>query len=60
MVATHQNDLDAAAHYGLQTAFIERVAEFGPDAPRVLSGSANNTLHARDFMDLANQLGCSS
>lgn len=60
MVAAHQSDLDAAAQYGLQSAYIERVAEFGHDAPKDVSGSPDNTLHATNFIDLADQLGCPS
>lgn len=58
MVAAHQNDLEAAASHGLKTAYIERPAEFGADAPKDVTGDAANTWHARDFMDLADQLGC--
>ncbi|RJS95227.1 haloacid dehalogenase type II [Salinisphaera sp. Q1T1-3] len=56
MVATHQNDLDAAAGFGLQTAYIERPQEFGADAPKTASAPGDNDCHARDLIDLASQL----
>ena len=55
MVATHQNDLDAARANGLRTAFIERLLEWG-GAPKDDSGSPRNDLHARDVGHLADQL----
>lgn len=57
MVVAHQDDLDAARAHGLQTAYIERVAEFGPQRPKDVSGSPANTLHARDLLQLADTLG---
>jgi 2-haloacid dehalogenase len=57
MVAAHQDDLDAARAHGLQTAYIERVAEFGLQRPKDVSGSPLNTLHARDLLQLADALG---
>jgi 2-haloacid dehalogenase len=41
----------------LQTAYIERVAEFGLQRPKDVSGSPLNTLHARDLLQLADALG---
>jgi 2-haloacid dehalogenase len=58
LVAAHQDDLAAARACGLQTAYIERPAEFGTAHPKDVSPNASNTLHARDFLDLADQLGC--
>ena len=58
MVATHQDDLDAARANGLQTAYIERPAECGAQRPNDVSGSPLNTLHARDLLHLADLLGC--
>lgn len=55
MVATHQNDLDAARSYGLRTAFVERPLEWG-GAPKDDTGSPGNDLHATDLLDLADQL----
>ena len=58
LVAAHQDDLAAARACGLQTAYIERPAEFGAREPKDVSPCPANTRHARDFMALANQLGC--
>ncbi len=58
LVAAHQDDLAAARHCGLQTAYIERLAEFGAAQPKDISPDPANTLHARDLLDLAGQLGC--
>ncbi|MCD2144889.1 haloacid dehalogenase type II [Gordonia paraffinivorans] len=57
MVATHQNDLDAARSFGLRTAFVERPDEWG-GAPKDDSGSPDNDVHATDLLDLARRLGC--
>ena len=56
LVAAHQDDLAAARACGLQTAYIERPAEFGADRLKDVSPDPANTLHARDFMDLADRL----
>ena len=56
LVAAHQDDLAAARACGLQTAYIERPAEFGADRLEDVSHDPANTLHARDFMDLADRL----
>ena len=58
LVAAHQDDLAAARACGLQTAYVERAQEFGPTRPKDVSPDPANTLHARDFLDLATQLGC--
>lgn len=57
LVAAHQDDLAAARDCGLQTAYIERPAEFGAARPKDVSADPRNTWHARDFLDLARQLG---
>ena len=56
LVAAHQDDLAAARACGLQTAYIERPAEFGLAQVKDVSPDPANTLHARDFLDLAVQL----
>ncbi len=56
MVAAHHDDLAAARACGLQTAYIERPLEFGAAHVKDVSPDAENTLHARDFLDLARQL----
>jgi 2-haloacid dehalogenase len=58
MVAAHHDDLAAARACGLQTAYIERPLEFGAAQPKDVSPVASNTLHARDLLHLADQLGC--
>ncbi|MGK2319283.1 haloacid dehalogenase type II [Gordonia rhizosphera] len=56
MVAAHQNDLDAARSFGLRTAFIERPMEWGVPSMQI-PHSDENDLHARDLLELADQLG---
>jgi len=58
LVAAHQDDLAAARACGLQTAYIERPAEFGPSRSKDVAGDPANSHHARDFLALADQLGC--
>lgn len=58
LVAAHQSDLAAARACGLQSAYIERPAEFGRDQLKDVSANPANTWHARDFQHLADQLGC--
>lgn len=57
MVAAHQDDLAAARACGLATAHIERPLEFGPSRGKDVSDNGLNTLHARDFLHLADLLG---
>jgi 2-haloacid dehalogenase len=57
MVAAHGADLKAARAEGLATAFVSRPLEWGPDrAPEPPPDPAPDVL-ARDFGDLAGQLG---
>ncbi len=58
MVAAHHNDLAAARACGLKTAYVERPLECGASAIKDVSPKPDNTLHAQDFIDLADQLGC--
>lgn len=58
LVAAHQDDLAAARACGLQTAYIERPLEFGAGQPKDVSPDPANTLHARNLLHLADQLGC--
>ncbi len=58
LVAAHQDDLAAARACGLQTAYIERPAEFGAAQPKDVSPDPANTWHAKDLLALAEQLGC--
>ena len=57
LVAAHEDDLDAASACGLQTAFIQRDNEYGPDV-RINHGDLTRFSYAaRDLVDLAEQLG---
>ncbi|OQW59467.1 MAG: haloacid dehalogenase [Proteobacteria bacterium SG_bin9] len=58
MVAAHNNDLRAARAYGLQTCFIPRRREFGPQQTVDLEAEENWTIVANDMLDLADRLGC--
>lgn len=58
LVAAHHDDLAGARQCGLQTAYIERPNEFGRTKPKDVSPRADNSYHARDFLHLAQQLGC--
>ena len=59
LVAAHKDDLVAAKACGLQTAFIERPLEFGPnDARKDLHREEFTNYHAKDLNDLATQLKC--
>lgn len=57
LVAAHPSDLRAARDVGLRTAFVSRPREYGPNQrpPKMSDGEFNFT--ARDFADLADQLG---
>ena len=57
LVAAHHDDLAAARACGLATAYVERPLEFGAAHVKDVSPVAANTLHARDFGDLADRLG---
>jgi 2-haloacid dehalogenase len=57
LAAAHKDDLLAAHHCGLQTAFIERPFEFGPGHVRQdLQQESFTNYHAKDILDLAVQL----
>ena len=58
LVAAHNDDLKAAAQCGFRTAFVERPFEHGPDQQSNLVAEDDYNHIARDFIDLANQLGC--
>ena len=60
LVAAHKDDLQSAKSYGLQTAFIERPLEFGPNLIRQdLHPEEFTDYYAKDLNDLATQLNCS-
>jgi 2-haloacid dehalogenase len=58
MVAAHKSDLLAAQKTGNRTAFITRPLEYGADFKNDISREKSFDLHALDFNDLADQLGC--
>jgi 2-haloacid dehalogenase len=57
MVAAHSGDLRAARNVGLKTAFVPRPLEFGPGGKPDLVADGPVEISARDFNDLARQLG---
>ena len=57
MVAAHKGDLRAAQDVGLQTAFVPRPMERGPERTPDLTPDPAFTIHAVDFNDLAAKLG---
>jgi 2-haloacid dehalogenase len=58
LVAAHHDDLAGARACGMHTAYIERPIEFGAAQPKDVSPQPGNDQHCRDFLDLADQLGC--
>lgn len=56
LVAAHPSDLRAARDAGLQTAFVFRPAEHGPDRTLRRPDPAEFDVSAEDFLDLADQL----
>ena len=58
MVAAHQDDLAHARACGLRTAFIERPLEYGPSQRKDVAPHPENSIHARDLVDLAISLNC--
>jgi 2-haloacid dehalogenase len=56
MVATHEDDLQAAQSCGLQTAYVHRPHEYGVAAAKAVGDLSVFDLQARDFNDLADQL----
>ena len=58
MVAAHNNDLAAAQSFGLKTAFVPRVTEYGPHQNRDFKADGNWDFVVKNFNDLADKLGC--
>lgn len=56
LVATHEDDLQAAQACGLQTAYIERATEFGKTKVKPVGDLSQFDLCAKDFNDLADKL----
>jgi 2-haloacid dehalogenase len=57
MVAAHAGDLDAAKKLGLKTAYVHRPLEFGPKRTPSMPETGRYDYMAKDFRDLARQLG---
>ena len=57
MVAAHVYDLQAAKANGLRTAFVSRPDEWGPNTGAEQLNAGEFDVTARDFEDLASQLG---
>ncbi len=58
LVAAHNSDLVAAGDCGMRTAFVSRPTEYGPHQDRDFEAEHDFDYVARDFLDLADQLGC--
>ena len=58
LVAAHNSDLVAAAGCGMRTAFVARPTEYGPHQDKDFDAEHDFDYVARDFLDLADQLGC--
>ena len=58
LVAAHNGDLKAASGFGLRTAFVPRPTEHGPGQTKDLAPDGTWDVVARDFVDLAEKLGC--
>jgi 2-haloacid dehalogenase len=57
LVAAHNGDLAAAQSQGLRTAFVPRPQEHGPKQTSDIAATGKWDIVARDFNDLAAQLG---
>lgn len=57
MVAAHEHDLQAARKHGLRTAFVHRPLEHGPGKESEIAPTERYDFVAKDFCDLAQQLG---
>ena len=57
MVAAHEGDLQAAQKLGLRTAYVHRPLENGPARPSNPPAPGRFDFFAKDFRDLATQLG---
>ncbi len=58
LVAAHNSDLVAASQCGFRTAFVARPTEYGPDQKNDLVALNDYDVVAKDFLELAVQLGC--
>jgi 2-haloacid dehalogenase len=57
MVAAHDRDLQSAQKYGLRAAFVHRPLEHGPGKAAAIPAAGKYDVVAKDFLDLADQLG---
>src|SRR5262249_1921586 len=60
MVAAHEGDLQAAKALGLKTAYVHRPLEHGPGKATSMPAAGQFDYLAKDFKDLAAQLGAST
>ena len=58
MVAAHNGDLKGARAVGFRTAFVHRPREYGPSQTTDLVPDPSVDVVAKDFMELADLLGC--
>ena len=58
LVAAHNSDLVAASQCGFRTAFVARPTEYGPDQNFDTVALNDYDVVAKDFLELAGQLGC--
>ena len=58
MVAAHNGDLKGAQAVGFRTAFVHRPREYGPNQTTDLVPDPSIDVVAKDFMELADLLGC--
>ena len=58
LVAAHHDDLAGARKCGLRTAYVERPLEFGAGHEKDVSPRAQNDLHSKSLVQLAEMLGC--
>ncbi len=58
MVAAHEDDLEAAAAYGLRTAYVHRPREYDDNGADPMPDARTFDIVAADFLELAERLGC--
>ena len=58
LVAAHNKDLVTGARLGMKTAFVARPSEYGPHQSQDFKAEHDFDYVAKDFLDLADQLGC--
>ncbi len=58
MVAAHEGDLEAAAAYGLRTAYVHRPSEYDDNGAAPMPDAKAFDFVAADFLELAERLGC--